>query len=217
MMTDTHTYTHPCLLLILRVHRYTHVSGRFFYSTSRSASITHTHTRTHTRLVEICLMTNTHNHAHAWLRCTTHVYRSVSLSRMRRYTQLAYLFHQCATSLLSRDGRIADCTVRHPSVKRSFSSLNNSYTSNFQVCVEKCPTENWFYDPTLSEAELRAKLICQYDFDKSDTSKPLLEHIQDGQCAYYYVNSESGEPIYTCRWKIPAYVLTDIQFVVNHS
>ena len=51
-----------------------------------------------------------------------HVYRSVSLARMRRYTQLAYLFHQCATSLLSRDSRIADCTVRHPGVKRSFSS-----------------------------------------------------------------------------------------------
>ena len=42
---------------------------------------------------------------------------------MRRYTQLAYLFHQCATSLLSRDSRIADCTVRHPGVERPFSSL----------------------------------------------------------------------------------------------
>ena len=47
-----------------------------------------------------------------------HVYRSVSLSRMRRYTQLAYLFHQCATSLL-----ITDCTVRHPGVERPFSSI----------------------------------------------------------------------------------------------
>ena len=52
-----------------------------------------------------------------------HVYRCVSLARMRRYTQLAYLFHQCATSLLSRDRRIADRTVRHPSVERPFSSL----------------------------------------------------------------------------------------------
>ena len=41
---------------------------------------------------------------------------------MRRYTQLAYLFHQCATGL-SRDSRIADCTVRHPGVERPFSSL----------------------------------------------------------------------------------------------
>ena len=52
-----------------------------------------------------------------------HVYRSVSFARMRRYTQLAYLFHQCPTSLLSRDGRIADCAVRHPGVQRPFSSL----------------------------------------------------------------------------------------------
>ena len=43
---------------------------------------------------------------------------------MRRYTQLAYLFHQCATSLLSRDGRIAYCTVRHPGVERLFSSFH---------------------------------------------------------------------------------------------
>ena len=51
-----------------------------------------------------------------------HVYRSISVARMRRYTQLAHLFHQCATSLLSRDGRIADCTVRHPGGERPFSS-----------------------------------------------------------------------------------------------
>ena len=42
---------------------------------------------------------------------------------MRRYTQLAYLFHQCATSLLSRDSCIADCTVRHPGVELPFSSF----------------------------------------------------------------------------------------------
>ena len=52
-----------------------------------------------------------------------HVYRSVSLACMRRYMQLAYLFHQCAKSLLSRDGRIADCTVRHPGVERPFYSI----------------------------------------------------------------------------------------------
>ena len=53
-----------------------------------------------------------------------HVYRSVSRARMRRYMQLAYLFHQYAKSLLSTDGCIADCTVRHPGVERPFSSLN---------------------------------------------------------------------------------------------
>ena len=38
------------------------------------------------------------------------------------YTQLAYLYHQCATSLLSRDCHIADGTVRHAGVERPFSS-----------------------------------------------------------------------------------------------
>ena len=51
-----------------------------------------------------------------------HVYRSVFLARMLRYTQLAYLFHHCATSLFSRDSRIPDCTVRHPGVERPFSN-----------------------------------------------------------------------------------------------
>ena len=58
-------------------------------------------------------------HKHIFLLC---VYRSVFLARMQRYTQMAYLFHQYATRLLSRDGRIADCTVRHLSVERPFSS-----------------------------------------------------------------------------------------------
>ena len=43
---------------------------------------------------------------------------------MQRYTELAYLFHQRGMSLLSRDGYIADCTVRHPGEERPFSSIN---------------------------------------------------------------------------------------------
>ena len=35
-----------------------------------------------------------------------------------------YLFHQCATSLLSKDGHITDSIVRHPDMERPFSSLN---------------------------------------------------------------------------------------------
>ena len=56
------------------------------------------------------------------IRFLLHVYRSVSLAHMWRYMQLAYLFHQYAKSLLITDGRIADCTVRHPGVERLFSS-----------------------------------------------------------------------------------------------
>ena len=87
--------------------------------------MTHTHTTSYE--LEICLMMT---HTHPYPRLVTlqntylfHVYRSVSLARMRRYTQLAYLFHQCATSLLSRDSCIADCTVRHPGVERPWSSF----------------------------------------------------------------------------------------------
>ena len=58
-------------------------------------------------------------HRHIFL---LHVYKSVSLARMRRYMQLAYLLHRCAKSFLSRDRLIADCSVRHPGVERPFSS-----------------------------------------------------------------------------------------------
>ena len=85
------------------VQTHTHISGRFSYS----AFITYTHPYPCLRLIA-CIN-------------SYHIYMSVSLARIRRYTQLAYLFHQCATSLLSRDGRIADCTVRHPGVERPFS------------------------------------------------------------------------------------------------
>ena len=88
--------------------------------------MTHTHTSSYE--LEICLMM-IHTYTYPYPRLVAlqntfffHVYRSVSLARMRHYTQLAYLFHQCATSLLSRDSRIADCTVRHPGVERLFSS-----------------------------------------------------------------------------------------------
>ena len=113
MTTKTHTYTRPCSPLIFRVHK-------------------HTHTQVATCLLEIWLMmTHTYRpmptvdclHKHIFL---LHVYRSDFLARMRRYTQLTYLFHQCAASPLIRDGRIADCTVRHPGVERPFSSLKSA-------------------------------------------------------------------------------------------
>ena len=165
-MTDTH----PCLPLILRVyntHTHTHL-GRFFYSTSRSASIRHTHTSS--CVLEILFTDNTHIHTpmptldclHKYI-FLLHVYRSVFLARMRRYMQLAYLFHQCATSLLSRDGRIADCTVRHPGVERPFSSLLCFMLLLTGVCqlpeVLTFNSELWLVRPTLGASILRP-----YDF-----------------------------------------------------
>ena len=121
--TYTQTHTHPCLLLILRAHKHTHTSrGASFIALPGALHDTHTSSYE----LEICLMM-THTYTHPYPRLVAflfHVYRSVSLARMRRCTQLAYLFHQCATSLLSRDSRIADCTVRHRGVERPFSSFH---------------------------------------------------------------------------------------------
>ena len=126
--TYTHPYTHPCLPLILRAHKHTHTSrGASFIALPGALYDTHTHTSS--CVLEICLMmTRTYTHPYPRLIALHntflfHVYRSVSLARMRRYTQLAYLFYQCTTGHLSRDCRIADCTVRHPGVERPFSSL----------------------------------------------------------------------------------------------
>ena len=66
--------------------------------------------------------------------------------------QLAYLFHRYAKSLLSTDGRIADCTVRHPGVERPFPSFLLVYR-NFYIglvlfygfCGQSCN----FYFPLL--------------------------------------------------------------------
>ena len=109
MMTDTRSYTHPRLPLILRVHKYTHTSGRATYSTFRIASITpppSLHTQISSCLLELLLMMthtfilmpvlteNTYTHPYLCPRlqkhmCLLHTYRCVSLAHMRRYTQLA--------------------------------------------------------------------------------------------------------------------------------
>ena len=133
---------------------HSHISGRFFYSTPRSASW---HTHTSSCVLEICLMmTHTYTHPCPYPRLIalhntyfSHVYRGVSLARMRRYTQLAYLFHQCATSLCSRDSRIADCTVRHPGVDRSFSSCGVLFFNNYIPCP--LLQLNFLYQQTLPQ------------------------------------------------------------------
>ena len=133
MMTSicTHTHAHPWSY----VCRNTHASGaRLLQPFQDCFHYTHTHTHTHTSscLLKIWLiMTLTHTdlytHAHAWLLAQRHIFlhvcRSVFLARIRRYTQLAYLFRQCARGFLSRDGRIADCAGRHSGVERPFSIL----------------------------------------------------------------------------------------------
>ena len=137
MITETRIYTYRCLPLILRVHKHT----------SRSAPLIAIlgaiplHTHISSCLQEIWLMmtdTYTPIHTHTRLIACTNTYFSftltgASLARMRRYPQLAYLFHQCATSLLCRDGSIADftMTVTHPGAERQFSSFR----------MKDCPKE----------------------------------------------------------------------------
>ena len=120
------THTHPCLFLILRVHKHTHTSRGASFISLPGALLLHTHTQVavYWRFV---WWWHTYTHPYPCPRLISlhntfflHFYRSVSLARMRRYTQLAYLFHQCMTSLLSRDSFIADCTVRHPGVSARF-------------------------------------------------------------------------------------------------
>ncbi|XP_042214681.1 choline transporter-like 2 isoform X3 [Homarus americanus] len=61
-----------------------------------------------------------------------------------------------------------------------------------QVCVEKCPTTNWFYDPLSNEEEnMRKDLICQDGIDPMDTSFGVLDLIKEEKCAYYYVESKA--------------------------
>ena len=125
--SDDYTHVHtplPTLDLYVCANTHAHLV-RVIYSPSRSASITHTHSC----LLEIWLMmTLTYTLIPMPTLDLLHKHISSRLQERFSRTQLAYLFHQCATSLLSRDGRIADCTVRHPGVERPFSS-------NFSHCL----------------------------------------------------------------------------------
>ena len=108
--TCTHTHAHPWSFVSMN----THTSGAHHLQPFQECfHYTHTYKKlstgylvdhdTHT-YTPIPMHTLDCLHKHTLL----HVYRGVFLARIRRYTQLAYLFHQCATGLLSRDGRIAD-------------------------------------------------------------------------------------------------------------
>ena len=128
-MTDTHTHAHPyprldlaCTNRQLRARPLKDFQEYFHYR----------HAISYLPVIWL-MMADTHTHTLAWLLTQTHTphgafffdtYRSVSLTCMQCYTQLAFLFHQCGTSFLSKDDRIADCTVRYPGVERPFYSFN---------------------------------------------------------------------------------------------
>ena len=106
IMTDTHT--HSCPPLILRVLKHAHI-----WAAPLTALLGVRPLHTHTQLAMYWRFgwwwhTYTHPYPCPYLIICTNT-RSVSPARMRRYVQIAYLFHQFATSFLSRDCRIADC------------------------------------------------------------------------------------------------------------
>ena len=127
-LQNTHAHTHHFTNKILSL---------------KSTSIYCIGTYTSNCLLKIWLKrTDTHTHTYAWLLAQTHIHLAVHsftltrvfllhacrnakkyaiITRMQRKTQLAYLFHQCGTSLLSRDCRITDCTLRHPGAERPLS------------------------------------------------------------------------------------------------
>ena len=129
MMTDTHTHAYPWSYVAM--HKRTPTSRAWLPGSLPLHTHTHTQVAVYWRVgwwwhTLIPMPTLDCLHRHIFL---LHVYRSVALARMRRYMQLAYLFHQYAKSLLSTDGRIVDCTVNHPGVERPFSSSS----------LRKCP------------------------------------------------------------------------------
>ena len=78
------------------------------------------------------------------------------LARRQWYTQLVYLFHQCGASLLSRDGRIEDCTVRHSDVGARFLVVIIAFFFNLvrlsslmyckeiiSILIETCNSQLW--------------------------------------------------------------------------
>ena len=138
-----HAYTSSCLLereddshihsyhAGSRVHKHSYISGR---ASLKQFSEHFHYINASSCLREIWLMIDTHTHPYLRLiACTNahaprgaflfHTFRSVSLTCMQRYMQLAYLFHQCWTSLLNRDGGIADVAMRHPGVVCTFSCI----------------------------------------------------------------------------------------------
>ena len=94
-----------------------HFLERFHYIHTGDLVEDDRHTYTHP-CIRLIACTNTHTLSDAF---HVHTYRSVSITRMQRYAQLAYLCHQCGTSLFTRRSFV-DGTVRHPGVARSFCS-----------------------------------------------------------------------------------------------
>ena len=128
----THTHTHAYRWSYICTNAHTHLECTS-YRTSRSATITHTHTHTHTQVAvywKFGRWWHTHPYPCPGLIACTNIYFFFSFTgALPLHACLVARnwrpYFNCATSLLSRDSRIADCTVRHTGVERPFSSLKS--------------------------------------------------------------------------------------------
>ena len=117
------------------VHKHINFGACFSYALSEAPPL-HIHTQNRCLLETWVNMTDAqiHTRTHAGIRAKIHIalvahsfftltgaflLHACSDARNLRI----YHYHQCGTSILRRDGRIADCTVRHPGVDYPFSSL----------------------------------------------------------------------------------------------
>lgn len=61
------------------------------------------------------------------------------------------------------------------------------------MCVESCPTENWFFNPAspqIDSDETRSKLVCQDGVNPFDKTASVSDLVTNDKCAYYYVKSK---------------------------
>ena len=84
-----------------------------------------------------------------------------TLSACFTYTQLLCLLHQGGMSILSRNGRIADCTVRHSVVEHPFYSLKFERVCSLAlVCTPPSPAFSHQYTFVLCETYVTIHITC---------------------------------------------------------
>ena len=122
---QTHTHTPiPTLDCVHNTHiptlsRQYNIYIHFRVQSRVKITDTHTHTPVCTPTLD-CL----HKHTYTSWRVSLLQLQELFLYTAAGYTQFDYLFHKCRTSLLNRNCRIADCTMKHPGVERPFSTYD---------------------------------------------------------------------------------------------
>lgn len=75
----------------------------------------------------------------------------------------------------------------------------SNYTRRVQVCVDKCPVENFAAELYLVNQPLdtvvRDKLICKYHVDKNIilTTRDMQDRVRSNECASWYLESQHSK------------------------